>query len=88
LDQPINGAKGSFKMAAKNGVHSMGLQGMMGDASSMEINGESLIHVSDSPIIGVPTLSLSPIESSPIIPAQPTLEDIIAFGGFQRLQLK
>jgi hypothetical protein len=84
LDYSFDGAKGGSKIAAKDDVHTMGLHGRMGAASSMEINGESLTHVFDSPNNEVPTLSLSLMESSPIIPAQPTLEDIIAFGGIPK----
>jgi hypothetical protein len=71
-------------MENKEEEATIGLQCQMGTASSTKANGEPSASFLASSNSTLHTLSLSLMESSPIIPVQPTLDDIIAFGGISK----
>ncbi|KAM0870655.1 hypothetical protein ACQ4PT_039884 [Festuca glaucescens] len=82
LDQPMDGIKG--RMENKEEEDQVGFQGGMRNDSSIKTNGASPAFLDISSSGTIPTLSLSLIESSPSSPIQPTLDDIIAFGGIPK----
>ncbi|KAM0837227.1 hypothetical protein ACQ4PT_061810 [Festuca glaucescens] len=84
LEQPMDGAMGNALLDKKGEKNTVGLQGMMRNASSMKTIGESSTSFLDSSNIAMPTLSISLMENSTNIPAQPSLDDIIAFGGIPK----
>jgi hypothetical protein len=85
LDQPKDGTR---RMVNKEEVDTIGFHGRVGTASPIKANGNSSVSLLDSIHNTVPTLSLSLIESSPISPVQPTLDDIIAFGGIPKSSIE
>jgi hypothetical protein len=57
---------------------------MMGVAPSMTANGKLHVSLSHSSSSMMPTLSLSLMDCSTYVPVQPSLEDVIAFGGIPK----
>jgi hypothetical protein len=68
LDQRMDGTR---RRLHKEGVDTIGCQ-KVGTVSSINANGISSFSLLDPTPITIPTLSLSLIESSPIVPVQPT----------------
>nr|XP_051218904.1 uncharacterized protein LOC127336161 isoform X2 [Lolium perenne] len=84
LKQPKNDATRNYFLAKEGEKATVGLQGIMGNASSMKTIAESFLSFLDSSNTAMPTFSISLMESSPNIPAQPTWDEIIAFGGIPK----
>jgi hypothetical protein len=81
LDQPKDGIK---TRGNKEEIDTIGFHARVRTDSPIKANGISSVSLLDSISSTVPTLSLSLIESSTISPVQPTLDDIIAFGGIPK----
>jgi hypothetical protein len=87
LEQPVDGAREDHILNKKEEDATTGLQSPMGNASSMKTKGKSPISFQSSSNITIPPLSLSLMESSPNVLVQPTMEEIIAFGGIPKASI-
>jgi hypothetical protein len=84
LKQPKDDAMRNYFLAKEGDKATVGLQDMMGNASSTNTIAESFVSFLDSSNTVMPTFSISLMENSPNIPSQPTLDEIIAFGGIPK----
>jgi hypothetical protein len=84
LEQQVNGAREEYILSKNEEDDTIGLHSPMGNASSMKIKGKSPISCQFSSNHTLTPLSLSLIESSSNVLAQPTMEEVIAFGGIPK----